>query len=106
MSLKRIAIDMDEVMADTLGEHIAWYNRDHNEEITKADLEGKWLWEIVPSDHQHMLQKYLQTEEFFANLPIIEDAQRVIEQLQTKYEVFIASAAMEVPSSFAEIKGF
>lgn len=45
--MKRVAIDMDEVLADTLAEHIARYNRDHGEAITKADLEGKWLWDIV-----------------------------------------------------------
>ena len=28
-------------------------------------------------------------------------AQRVLERLQSRYEIFIASAAMEVPSSFA-----
>ncbi len=28
------------------------------------------------------------------------DAQRVIERLQSRYEVFIATAAMEVPNSF------
>jgi len=29
------------------------------------------------------------------------EAQRVLQRLQTRYEVFIASAAMEVPTSFA-----
>jgi len=101
MSLKRIAIDMDEVMADTLSEHIARYNRDHGEQITKEDLTGKWLWDVVAVDRHHVLQQYLSSEDFFADLPLMQDAQRVIQALQARYEVFIASAAMEVPSSFA-----
>ena len=92
---------MDEVMADTLSEHIARYNRDHGEQITKEDLTGKWLWDVVAVDRHHVLQQYLSSEDFFADLPIMEDAQRVIQALQARYEVFIASAAMEVPSSFA-----
>lgn len=101
MSLKRIAIDMDEVMADTLGEHLARYNRDHGEQICKDDLTGKWIWDVVGVERHNYLQEVLFSENFFADLPIMEDAQRVIQALQTRYEVFIASAAMEVPTSFA-----
>jgi 5'(3')-deoxyribonucleotidase len=57
--MKRIAIDMDEVLADTLAEHIVRYNRDHGEAITKADLEGKWLSEIVAIDRHERLEGYL-----------------------------------------------
>jgi len=48
--MKRICVDMDEVLADTLAEHIFRYNRDHSEAITKADLEGKWFWQVVSAD--------------------------------------------------------
>ena len=34
--MKRIAVDMDEVLADALSEHLARYNRDHDEAITKG----------------------------------------------------------------------
>ena len=98
--MKRIFIDMDEVLADTLGEHIALYNRDHSEAVTKADLEGKWLWEIVSADRQERLEGYLRSEDFFEDLPVIEDSQRVVRELVKKYEVYIATAAMEFPNSF------
>lgn len=52
--MQRIAIGMDEVLAGTLAEHIARYNRDHREAITKADLEGKWLWDIVSIDRHSL----------------------------------------------------
>jgi 5'(3')-deoxyribonucleotidase len=98
--VKRVFIDMDEVLADTLAEHIARYNRDHSEAITKADLEGKWLWEIVSADRQERLEGYLRSEDFFENLHVIEDSQRVVREMSKKYEVYIATAAMEFPNSF------
>ena len=99
--MKRIAVDMDEVMADAVAEHLLRYNRDHGEKITKADLDGKWLWDVVPLDRHHMLEAYLRSEDFFDVLDVLPDAQRVIAALQQRYEVFIATAAMEVPTSFA-----
>ncbi|MBX6359938.1 5' nucleotidase, NT5C type [Pseudacidobacterium ailaaui] len=98
--MKRIAIDMDEVLADTLSEHVARYNRDFQEAISKADLEGRWLWEIVPVERHAQLEAYLRSEDFFEDLPVMPDSQRVVKALTQKYEVFIASAAMEFPNSF------
>ena len=98
--MKRICIDMDEVLADTLAEHIARYNRDHREAVTKADLDGKWLREIVSADRHDRLEGYLRSEDFFENLPVIEDSQRVTRELIKTYEVYIATAAMEFPNSF------
>jgi 5'(3')-deoxyribonucleotidase len=98
--MKRVAIDMDEVLADTLAEHIARYNRDHDEAVTKADLEGKWLWEIVSTDRHDRLEGYLRSEDFFENLEVMPHSQRVVKELAQRYEVFIASAAMEFPNSF------
>lgn len=91
---------MDEVMADTVLEHIRRYNDDFGEALTTADLDGKWLWQIVPSDRHDRLAAYLEAPDFFADLPLMPDAQRVLERLAGDHEVFIASAAMEVPRSF------
>jgi 5'(3')-deoxyribonucleotidase len=99
--MKRIAIDMDDVLADTLAEHIIRYNRDHDEAVTKADLAGKWMWEIVSTDRQERLEGYLRSEDFFENLEVMADSQRVVKALAQQYEVFIATAAMEFPNSFS-----
>jgi len=93
---------MDEVMADALGEHVARYNRDHNESITMADLQGKKLWQVVASEHLNALESYLRSEDFFESLAVMPESQRVMLKLQQKYEVFIATAAMEVPTSFQQ----
>ena len=63
--MKRIAVDMDEVLADALSEHLARYNRDHGEAITKGELHGKWLRDIVTADRHERLDGYLRSEDFF-----------------------------------------
>jgi len=102
---KIIAVDMDEVLADALQEHLDRYNRDFANDqtpaITLADLRGRRLWQVVPAHLHPTLDNYFRDGDFFRNLRVMPHAQRVLERLQSRYEVFIASAAMEVPSSFA-----
>ena len=47
--MQRICVDMDEVMADTLAEHLRRYNQTFDEDVTPDDLAGKGLWEITPA---------------------------------------------------------
>jgi 5'(3')-deoxyribonucleotidase len=98
--MKRIAVDMDEVLADALAEHLKRYNRDHGEALTKGDLHGKWLREAVSADRHERLDGYLRSEDFFEDLPVLEDSQEVLAKLAAHYEIFIATAAMEFPNSF------
>jgi 5'(3')-deoxyribonucleotidase len=100
LSGQRICVDMDEVMADAVAEHLLRYNRDHNASLTKADLLGKRFWQVVPAPHHDALDDYLRDEDFFAVLDVMPDSQRVMAALQHRYEIFIASAAMEAPTSF------
>jgi 5'(3')-deoxyribonucleotidase len=99
-SPKRICVDMDEVMADAIAEHLARYNREFQQHLTKRDLRGKRFWQIVPEHHHEPLDELLRAADFFEDLDVMPDAQRVLERLQQRYEIFIASAAMEVPNSF------
>ena len=98
--MARICVDMDEVMADTVAEHIRRYNADFGADLSHEDLDGKWLWQCVPPEHHEALGNYLNEPEFFGALSVMPDAQRVLERLSRDHEVFIASAAMEVPASF------
>lgn len=97
---KIICVDMDEVIADALGEHLLRYNRQFGSNITVEDLNGQWLWDYVPVERQAALYDYLSSEDFFEVLDVMPDAQRVLGRLQARYDVFIATAAMEVPTSF------
>jgi 5'-nucleotidase len=95
----RICVDMDEVMADTLAEHLRRYNQTFDEAITTDDLAGKGLWEVAPSDRQLQLRAFLDAEDFFEDLALMPDSQEVLSQLATRFEIFIATQAMVVPNS-------
>ena len=106
---KTIAVDMDEVIADALAEHLARYNRDfppapsdphYPNPLTPSDLNGRRLWQAVPTCRHAALDAYFRADDFFRDLPVMPHAQRVLERLQSRYDVFIATAAMEVPTSF------
>ena len=97
--MKRLCVDMDEVMADTLAEHLRRYNQAFDEEVTLEDLAGKGLWEFTPLDRQKELRAFLDAEDFFEDLPLIPGAQEVLQQLASRFEIFIATQAMVVPNS-------
>lgn len=99
--MKRIGIDMDEVIADTLGEILVRYNRDFGTVLSKADLMGKRFWEMIPRENRTKIREYFADGSIFEDLPVFEHSQAVVEELTKQYEVFITTAAMEVPSSFS-----
>jgi 5'-nucleotidase len=97
--VQRICVDMDEVMADTLAEHLRRYNQTFDEEVTVDDLAGKGLWEIAPIDRQAQLRAFLDAEDFFEDLELMPGAQDVLKQLSLRFEIYIATQAMTVPNS-------
>ncbi len=97
--MRRICVDMDEVMADTLAEHLRRYNQHFEETIKPEDLAGRPLWQITPLDRQQQLRAFLDAEDFFEDLPLMPDAQSVLEHLSARFEIFIATQAMAVPNS-------
>jgi len=95
-----LCVDMDEVIADALGEHLLRYNRDFGLSVTAEDLRGRWIWEFIPPEHVPTVAQYMLTDDFFSVLGVLPESQRVLERLRSRYDIFIATAAMEVPSSF------
>ncbi|MGI4833635.1 MAG: 5' nucleotidase, NT5C type [Janthinobacterium lividum] len=102
MSKQRICVDMDEVLADSIARFQEWYGRDFQLELTLAALRGKHPHEIVAPEHQPALRAYPNAPGFFRDLPLMADSQRVMQELAGRYELFIASAAMEFANSFLD----
>jgi 5'(3')-deoxyribonucleotidase/uncharacterized protein with PQ loop repeat len=94
----RIAIDMDEVMADALSEHLRRYNTAFGTRLGVSDLRGG-LEDSVPPAHRGALDAMLDAT-FFEHLDVMPDCQDVVRELAARHEVFIATAAMDVPCSF------
>ncbi len=95
-------VDMDEVMADTYGAHIEIYNRDYQECLTHEVCMGSEVWQNVPIDRQDSVRQHATNIGFFRDLEPIVDSQEVLKELSKKYELFIASAAMQFPNSLIE----
>jgi 5'(3')-deoxyribonucleotidase len=101
--MESIIIDMDEVMADTMGGMINWYRKEGYEgAIDYARMPGgSWI-KGFPVEHQAMVRARLFETGFFRHLPVMKDCTDAIEQLNKKYKIFIVSAAMEFPHSLKD----
>lgn len=97
---KRIAIDMDETICDTLARHLDWYNSEFQQKLTKADLYATKIYKVVPEAHVARVRAYPDIPAFFEDIPPYENAIEVIRELHEHYEIVIATAAMEHPTSF------
>src|SRR5262245_33769095 len=97
----RIAVDMDEVLADTLAGELEWLRRTYGLQLTQKLTKARPLAELVPEERYRRLVEFMSEGNFFADLPVMEGSQLVMLELTKKHEVFIATAAMEYPGSFA-----
>jgi 5'(3')-deoxyribonucleotidase len=95
----RIAIDMDEVMADALSEQLRRYNAAFGADVKISDLTGMHLADSVPPEHREAAESMFDAS-FFEDLELFPDCREVIQELAERHEVFIVSAAMDVPLSF------
>lgn len=100
--MKRVIIDMDEVIADPMGDMIDWYSKQYELQVDKEKmLCGSWI-KGFPEQHQELVRERLLSEGFFRKLPVMKDSVEVIREINNRYEVFIVSAAMEFPNSLKD----
>ncbi len=97
----RIIIDMDEVIADPMGDTIAWYKKEYGADPDTKKMNGSWI-KGFPEAHQPIIWDRLRSPGFFRHLPVMEDSVEVLRRLNEQYEVFIVSAAMEFPNSLKD----
>jgi 5'(3')-deoxyribonucleotidase len=98
-SRRRIAIDMDEVLADALTEQLARCTAAFGRPFTADLTRGRFIEDIV-EPHEVERAVSLLDASFFAGLAVMPDAQDVVRELARHHDVFIATAAMDVPISF------
>ncbi len=95
--MKRIALDMDGVLADVYNHFIKMHFEETGESLTIEALEGKTELEAFPH-----IRKHVNSTGFFRDLKLIPGCQQYVEQLNQQYELFIVSAATEFPLSLSE----
>ena len=94
----RIAIDMDEVLADAHGGQRALY-AEQGFEFSDDDLRGRKLRDVASPAAVAAVERHLHQGTFFANLDPMPGAVAAVRRLCESHEVFIATAAMEYPAS-------
>lgn len=98
----KIAIDMDEVLADPIHKFIQLYNRDHQVPLDLIIKPGTEIFQNVPEDVNDKWFEYINEKGFFRDLPVIDGAVEAVKKLQEKYEVYVVSAAMEFKNSLED----
>ena len=98
----KIAIDMDEVLADPIHKFIQLYNRDHQVPLDLIIKPGTEIFQNVPEDVNDKWFEYINEKGFFRDLPVIDGAVEAVRKLQEKYEVYVVSAAMEFKNSLED----
>jgi 5'(3')-deoxyribonucleotidase/uncharacterized protein with PQ loop repeat len=98
----RIAVDMDEVIADAFSKHLSHYNQRAGSSLTPEMISQKGLGALIPEEHRETYHAVPHADGFFADLEVIDGAREALLELSRNHDVFITSAAMEVPSSFAD----
>ncbi len=101
----RIAVDMDEVIADAFGKTLRAFNERSGRNITKEQiaregLESVFAPETFTPELKAVFEDMHHDRTFFADLELMEGGQEALRELSADFEIFIASAAMDVPSSF------
>ncbi len=96
---KRIALDMDEVIADVRPKFLDLYEQEMGIRLQEADYRGKKIYQINGADR---LRTHLFEKGFFADLPVIPDSQEVVRELTEYYDIFITTAAMEFRASLED----
>ena len=99
---QRIAVDMDDVIADTIERFADIYRKEHNINLSAELLHGKEIREVLPADIKHTVSEYVNAPGFFRHINVMPGSQEVLKQLSGKYEVYIVSAAMEFKNSLLD----
>jgi 5'(3')-deoxyribonucleotidase len=100
--MMRIAIDMDEVLADPIYKFIQLYNRDYGVPLDLVLEPGNEIYQHVPEHAKDKWFEYINEKGFFRDLKPLEGSVEAVKKLQEKYDVYIVSAAMEFRNSLVD----
>ncbi|TLV04057.1 5'(3')-deoxyribonucleotidase [Dyadobacter luticola] len=91
---------MDDVLANTHEKLVEIVLNDFDTALTAKDLHSKSLRELLHPKQLGKINKIIDSPGFFADIQVKEGAEETVYQLSKYYELFIATACMEFPTSF------
>lgn len=89
---QRIAVDMDQVLVDLITPWLDRYNNDYNDTLEPSDVTSWNFCHIVKPECGKKIYEYLDDQELFRTLPLMEDSQEVLLELSKQYELFVVTA--------------
>ncbi len=95
----RVAVDMDEVIADTYGAMMNWLVDRHGARWDAEALRGRQIFDAVEPDIAGALRAAMHDGAFFADIKVIEGSQAALSTIAARCDLFVTSAAMEFPNS-------
>lgn len=89
-----IAVDLDDVLADSLTSFIEFYNRYYDKDLKYEDFTAYTLNEIkgIPREQENKILEHFDESEYFDNIKPMKDAIKVIEKLNKKHEIIIVTS--------------
>ena len=91
---------MDQVLADFYTKLCQTYNDTFEDQFTQEEFLRGSAYDLEPEKLKKLFQ-FMNEPDYFRDLALLdEDAVEVVKELQEHYEVYIATAAMDVPGSF------
>jgi 5'-nucleotidase len=93
--MEKVLVDMDEVIADCVGQFLDWYERDFGVLIERSQLVNTHIFDVVYPEHRDVVVSYPHQRGFFRDLAVIEGSQKVVKELSRKYDVYVVSRATE-----------
>ncbi|PWJ58892.1 5'(3')-deoxyribonucleotidase [Dyadobacter jejuensis] len=98
----KLALDMDDVLANTHEKLVDIVLNEFKSNLTEADLHRAGLRELLhPKQYQRIL-KIMDSPGFFKDISVKEGAQETAHKLSQYYDIYIATACMEFPNSFQD----
>ncbi|MNK43738.1 putative 5'(3')-deoxyribonucleotidase [compost metagenome] len=96
MAKKRLAVDQDNVIADLLSEWVRRYNLDYNDNI-KPEQVNAWNWShLCKPECGDKIYSYMDDQDLFLSLPVMEDSQEVLKELNYIYDIYIVTAPFNI----------
>lgn len=96
---KKIALDVDEVIADPIPKFLDAYEKYFGQQLKKEDYWGQKVYDLPNARH---IRDVLYGKGFFRDLPVIENSQEVVKELSEKYDIYFTTSTMEFRNSLED----
>jgi uncharacterized protein len=101
----KLALDFDNVLADTMSTWIKYYNEIHTKSLTKQDIKKWEFWKDLRMPEDKVFEIYRKVWSDLQNLPLIEkDASLIVKELKKMTQLDIVTAVRSDVKSWLDGK--